>query len=56
MLLQDMWHAYNLIATGDRVRATAVRKVQRETATGTVGAEKIKFDAFSCSVLDLLLE
>lgn len=38
-----MWHAYNLIAVGDRVRATAVRKVQRETATGTVGAEKIKF-------------
>lgn len=37
-----MWHAYNLIATGDRVRATAVRKVQRESATGTVGAEKIK--------------
>lgn len=25
---EDMWHAYNLIMAGDRVRTTTVRKVQ----------------------------
>lgn len=24
---EDMWHAYNLIAAGDRVRTSTVRKV-----------------------------
>jgi protein pelota len=25
---EDMWHAYNLIAAGDRVRTSTVRKVK----------------------------
>lgn len=29
---EDMWHAYNLIAAGDRVRTSTVRKVRCEFA------------------------
>ena len=32
---EDMWHAYNVIAPGDSLRATTIRKVQTESATGT---------------------
>lgn len=27
---EDMWHAYNLIAAGDRVRTSTVRKVDND--------------------------
>lgn len=27
---EDMWHAYNLIAEGDNVRSTTIRKVRRQ--------------------------
>lgn len=54
-----MWHAYNLIAEGDRVRSTTIRKVQNETATGsstssrvrttlTISVESIDFDTQAC--------
>ncbi|KAL2202304.1 hypothetical protein CC79DRAFT_1338372 [Sarocladium strictum] len=33
---EDMWHAYNLIAVGDRVYAHAVRKVAAPTLDGAV--------------------
>lgn len=56
---EDMWHAYNLIAAGDYVRSTTIRKVQNETATGsssssrvrttlTISVEGIDFDTAAC--------
>lgn len=56
---EDMWHAYNLIAKGDSVRSTTIRKVQNETATGsstssrvrttlTIAVESIDFDTQAC--------
>ncbi|XP_075152876.1 pelota mRNA surveillance and ribosome rescue factor [Haematobia irritans] len=56
---EDMWHAYNLIAEGDSVRSTTIRKVQNETATGsstssrvrttlTISVETIDFDTQAC--------
>ena len=32
---EDMWHAYNLIRPGDRLRASAIRKVTVLSATGS---------------------
>ena len=32
---EDMWHVFNLIAEGDSVRASTVRKVTTESNTGT---------------------
>ena len=32
---EDMWHAYNLIMVGDRVRTTTFRKVSENAGTGT---------------------
>ncbi|XP_006815452.1 protein pelota-like, partial [Saccoglossus kowalevskii] len=54
-----MWHAYNLVATGDSLRSTTVRKVQTESATGsssssrvrtmlTICVEDIYFDTQAC--------
>ena len=31
---EDLWHVYNLIAAGDVVRCTTLRKVVTESATG----------------------
>ncbi|CAB3359850.1 Hypothetical predicted protein [Cloeon dipterum] len=56
---EDMWHAYNLICEGDSVRASTVRKVQNQTATGsstsskirttlTIAVESIDFDTQAC--------
>lgn len=56
---EDMWHAYNLIADRDYVRASTIRKVQQETATGsssssrvrtmlTIQIEDIDFDTQGC--------
>lgn len=58
---EDIWHAYNLIAEGDNVRSTTVRKVQNETATGsssssrirttlTIAVESIDFDTHACKL------
>ena len=38
---EDIWHAYNLVNTGDRVETTAIRKVVRETATGSTSSSKV---------------
>lgn len=54
-----MWHAYNLIAEGDAVTASTVRKVQTESSTGsssssrvrttlTIRVETIDFDTQAC--------
>nr|WRK57539.1 Pelo protein [Recilia dorsalis] len=56
---EDMWHAYNLISEGDSVRASTIRKVQNESATGsstsnrvrttlTITVETIDFDTQAC--------
>ncbi|XP_048583189.1 protein pelota homolog [Nematostella vectensis] len=58
---EDMWHAYNLIAVGDRLRATTIRRVQTESATGstssskvrtmlTVAVEAVDFDTQACTL------
>nr|CAG4644837.1 EOG090X07BV [Leptodora kindtii] len=54
-----MWHAYNLISHGDTVRASTIRKVQTESATGSstssrvrtmlsIEVEMIDFDTQAC--------
>jgi len=56
---EDMWHAFNLIQEGDAVRASTIRKVTNESATGsrtsdrvrttlTVQVENIDFDTQGC--------
>ena len=53
---EDLWHAYNLVQVGDEVRCTTVRKVVKESATGsttsqkkrlmlTIDVNKVDFDA-----------
>lgn len=49
---EDMWHAYNLIAVGDSIRATTIRKVQRESTTGSVDSQKVR-TTLCVSVLDV---
>jgi protein pelota len=38
---EDLWHVFNLLATGDRLQATAVRRVQSESATGSVDSARV---------------
>lgn len=56
---EDMWHAYNLIAQQDQVRASTIRKVTTESSTGsttsnrvrttlTIRVEGIDFDTQGC--------
>lgn len=40
---EDLWHLFNLSAKGDTIRATTVRKIQKEGSTGTVQTETKKF-------------
>mmetsp|Transcript_27127 Transcript_27127/g.105579 ORF Transcript_27127/g.105579 Transcript_27127/m.105579 type:complete len:350 (-) Transcript_27127:2096-3145(-) len=39
---EDLWHLYNLIDVGNFVKATTIRKVQRETDTGSSESERLK--------------
>lgn len=39
---EDMWHAYNLIAEGDQVRSSTIRKVQNETSTGSSSSSRVR--------------
>lgn len=39
---EDMWHAYNLVAIGDSLRASTIRKVQTESSTGSVGSNRVR--------------
>ncbi|XP_045594434.1 protein pelota homolog [Procambarus clarkii] len=56
---EDMWHTYNIMMEGDCLRATTIRKVQQESATGsssssrvrttiTIRVEAITFDTGAC--------
>lgn len=38
---EDMWHAYNLIAAGDKLRASAIRRVTTESATGSTSSHRL---------------
>lgn len=39
---EDMWHAFNIIAEGDSLRSTTIRKVQTESATGSTSSQKVR--------------
>lgn len=39
---EDMWHANNLILPGDILKATAIRKVTEESATGSVSSSRMR--------------
>ncbi|KAF5333267.1 hypothetical protein D9611_002414 [Ephemerocybe angulata] len=39
---EDMWHLYNLIAEGDSVRATALRRVQNVSSTGSTESHRVR--------------
>lgn len=39
---EDMWHLYHLLAAGDILRSTTIRKVKSETATGSVDSQKVR--------------
>ena len=56
-----MWHAYNLVALGDSVKSTTIRKVKDESVTGsstanrvrttlTLSVENIEFDTSACEL------
>uniref|UniRef100_A0A7S1Z461 Protein pelota homolog n=1 Tax=Trieres chinensis TaxID=1514140 RepID=A0A7S1Z461_TRICV len=58
---EDLWHSYNLLRTGDLVRCTTLRKVMKESSTGstksntvrtnlTVEVTKVDFDPDSMQV------
>lgn len=58
---EDMWHIYNIIQDGDSIRASTIRKVTTETATGstqsktvhitlTVVVENIEFDTQGATI------
>jgi protein pelota len=37
---EDLWHIFNLLQKGDLVRTTTVRKVVKETSTGSTSSQK----------------
>lgn len=56
---EDMWHTYNILMEGDRLRASTIRKVQQASVTGsstssrvrttiTIQVEAITFDTGAC--------
>ncbi|KAL7271436.1 Translation factor pelota [Rhizina undulata] len=38
---EDMWHAYNLIRPNDRLKASAMRRVTTQTATGSTASQRV---------------
>ena len=41
---EDLWHAYNLLQEGDLVRCTTIRKVVKESSTGSTTSQKMKMN------------
>lgn len=39
---EDMWHAYNLMSEGDSLKASTIRKVTTESATGSTGSNRVR--------------
>jgi len=58
---EDMWHAYNLVTSGDSIKSTTIRKVKDESSTGssttsrvrttlTISVEATEFDTAACEL------
>ncbi|XP_072341523.1 protein pelota homolog [Scyliorhinus torazame] len=45
---EDMWHTYNLLQIKDSLRASTFRKVQTESATGSVGSNRVRTTLTIC--------
>ncbi|KAH9853551.1 eRF1 domain 1-domain-containing protein [Lenzites betulinus] len=41
---EDMWHLYNLIQEGDRIRAAGIRRIQNVSATGSVDSKRVRLN------------
>ena len=41
---EDLWHTYNLLQKGDKVRCTTLRKVNKESSTGSVTSSKVRMN------------
>eukprot|EP00581_Thalassiosira_minuscula_P028771 CAMPEP_0183751230 /NCGR_PEP_ID=MMETSP0739-20130205/1622_1 /TAXON_ID=385413 /ORGANISM="Thalassiosira miniscula, Strain CCMP1093" /LENGTH=418 /DNA_ID=CAMNT_0025987435 /DNA_START=8 /DNA_END=1264 /DNA_ORIENTATION=- len=41
---EDLWHTYNLLQKGDRVRCTTLRKVSKESSTGSITSSKMRMN------------
>ncbi|EJF61173.1 pelota [Dichomitus squalens] len=41
---EDMWHLYNIIQEGDRVRAAGMRRIQNVSTTGSVDSKRIRLN------------
>ncbi|KAL7506600.1 hypothetical protein ACHAXN_003859 [Cyclotella atomus] len=41
---EDLWHTYNLLSTSDLVRCTTLRKVSKESSTGSVTSSKVRMN------------
>eukprot|EP00978_Attheya_sp_CCMP212_P005862 scaffold13078_cov48-Attheya_sp.AAC.3 len=39
---EDLWHSYNLLQVGDLVRCTTLRKVVKESSTGSTSSNKVR--------------
>jgi protein pelota len=58
--LEDLWHLYHIISKGDRVRASTIRKIEKNTNTGrvterrrfnmTIAVEKVDFDTQGATI------
>ncbi|KAI8071254.1 hypothetical protein BC940DRAFT_269890 [Gongronella butleri] len=40
--LEDMWHVYNLITKDDQIKATTIRRLQSESATGSTSSQRVR--------------
>jgi protein pelota len=40
--LEDMWHVYNLISKEDMIKATTIRRLQSESATGSTTSQRVR--------------
>lgn len=45
---EDMWHAYNLMSEGDSLKASTIRKVTTESATGSTGSNRVRTTLVIC--------
>ncbi|KAK8768020.1 hypothetical protein V5799_005196, partial [Amblyomma americanum] len=45
---EDMWHAYNLMSQGDSLKASTIRKVTTESATGSTGSNRVRTTLVIC--------
>ena len=52
---EDLWHVYNLIAAGDVVRCTTLRKVVTESSTGFIFVITIYIVSFIFSNICIVL-